>query len=165
MENLVIRTAADSDFEAVWQIFHEIIAAGDTYPFAPDTDRSEAYKLWMQTPVATYIALTGDRIVGTYYIKANMPGLGSPVCNAGYMVAEAARHQGIGRSMCAHSLQAARNLGFKAMQYNLVAVTNERAVKLWGQMGFTKIGLLPRAFKHSRHGLVDAWVMYQWLAD
>lgn len=165
MENLKIRVATDSDFEAVWNIFHEIVSAGDTYPYSPDTDRAAANEIWMQTPTATYVAENDYRIVGTYYIKANMPGLGSHVCNAGYMVLKAAHGKGIGRSMCAHSLREAAGLGFKAMQYNLVVSTNEGAVRLWEQMGFKKIGLLPRAFDHGELGLVDAWVMYQWISD
>ena len=165
MDQLIIRKAIDSDFDAIWEIFQPIVAAGDTYPFAPETSRSTAHEIWMQAPVATYVAEVGALIVGTYYIKTNMPGLGSHVCNAGYMVSTAFHNQGVGRTMCAHSLGEARQLGFKAMQYNLVVSTNRGAIKLWEQMGFEKIGLLPRAFNHSKHGLVDAWVMYQWLAD
>ena len=165
MDHLIIRRAVDSDFGAIWKIFHPIVAAGDTYPFAPETNRSTAHDIWMQAPMATDVAEVDARIVGTYYIKANMPGLGSHVCNAGYMVSTASHSQGVGRTMCAHSLVEARNLGFKAMQYNLVVSTNKGAIKLWEQMGFKKIGLLPRAFKHSKKGLVDAWVMYKWLAD
>ena len=165
MEKLNIRIATDSDFEAIWRIFHEIVSAGDTYPFAPETDRSEAYQIWMQTPLATYVAENDGRIVGTYYIKPNMPGLGSHVCNAAYMVNQATHNKGIGRAMCAHSIGEALSLGFKAMQYNLVVSTNEGAVNLWAQMGFQKIGLLPRAFEHRELGLVDAWVMYKWIAD
>lgn len=164
MENLDIRTAADSDFEDIWPIFHEIVSAAATYPFAPDTDRAAAYQIWMKTPMTTYVAELDQRIVGTYYLKANMPGQGSHVCNAGYMVPNTSHGKGIGRAMCAHSLTEALRLGFKAMQYNLVVSTNAGAVRLWEQMGFDKIGLLPRAFDHPRLGLVDAWVMYKWLA-
>ena len=165
MENLNIRIAADADFESIWRIFHDIVSAGDTYPFSPDTDRAAAYKIWMQTPMATYVAERDHHIVGTYYIKANMPGLGSHVCNAGYMVLKAAHSKGIGRAMCAHSLGEATGLGFKAMQYNLVVSTNAGAVRLWEQMGFKKIGHLPRAFDHCELGLVDAWGMYKSIAD
>jgi L-amino acid N-acyltransferase YncA len=165
MCNLIIRAAQDSDFDAIWEIFHPVVKAGDTYPFAPETDRKSAHEIWMQAPLATYVAASGVQILGTYYIKANMPGLGSHVCNAGYMVSPASHNQGVGRAMCAHSLDQARKLGFKAMQYNLVVSTNLGAVSLWEKMGFEKTGLLPKAFNHSRKGLVDAWVMYRLLDD
>ena len=160
-----IKLAQDDDFEKIWPIIHEVLKKGDSYPCAADTTKAEAFQIWMKYPQATYIAISESEILGTYYIKANQPGLGSHVCNAGYMVASRARGKGIGRAMCNHSLTEARKLGFKAMQYNLVVSTNQGAVKLWRDLGFEIIGTLPKAFKHSKKGLVDAFVMYQWLDD
>lgn len=161
---LQIRKAKDKDWDEVWPIIHAVFKGGDTYPYAPETSKDEAHNIWMRTPTATYVALQSGKIVGTYYIKPNQPGLGSHVCNAGYMVSAAARGQGIGRRMCVHSMKAAVKLGFKAMQYNLVVVTNTVAVKLWKNMGFEIIGTLPHAFNHKQLGLVDALVMYRSLA-
>jgi ribosomal protein S18 acetylase RimI-like enzyme len=159
-----IRKAKEKDWDKIWPIIHAVFQGGDTYPYSPETSKEEAYNIWMRTPTATYVALQNGKIAGTYYIKPNQPGLGSHVCNAGYMVSPAARGQGIGRRMCVHSLKAAVKLGFKAMQYNLVVVTNTYAVKLWKNMGFEIIGTLPRAFNHKQLGLVDALVMYRSLA-
>ena len=158
-----IKLARDEDFEAIWSIIHKVLQTGDTYPFVPETTRDEAYQIWMKKPRATYVAFKEDEILGTYYIKANQPGLGAHVCNAGYMVRSSARGEGIGRAMCKHSLDEARKLGFKAMQYNLVVCSNLGAVKLWQDMGFEIIGTLPKAFNQRGKGFVDAFVMYQWL--
>ena len=49
------------------------------------------------------------------------------------------------------------------MQYNLVAATNEGAIRLWKRMGFAVVGALPEAFRHAERGLVDALVMYRLL--
>ena len=160
-----IKSAQDKNFDEIWAIIKEVLKKGDTYPFAPETTKAEAFQIWMTYPKATYVAYSEGEIVGTYYIKPNQPGLGAHVCNAGYMVASKARGRGIGRAMCKHSLDEARKLGFKAMQYNLVVCTNKGAVKLWQDLGFEIIGTLPKAFNHSEKGLVDAFVMYQWLAD
>ena len=160
---LEIKLAHNDCFEAIWPVVHEVLRAGDTYPFAPETTREEAFQIWMKKPQATYVAYLNDEIVGTYYIKANQPGLGSHVCNAGYIVRAGARRKGVGKAMCKHSLGEARRLGFKAMQYNLVVSTNTGAVKLWQDMGFEIIGTLSKAFNHREKGLVDAFVMYQWL--
>ncbi|MDJ0987589.1 MAG: GNAT family N-acetyltransferase [Desulfobacterales bacterium] len=162
---LEIKLATDEDFVQIWPIIHEILRTGDTYPFAPETTRDEAFQIWMKKPKATYAALLDDQLVGTYYIKANQPGLGSHVCNCGYMVGAAARGKGIGRAMCQHSLVKACKLGFKAMQYNLVVSTNTGAVKLWQDLGFDIVGTLPKAFHHHEKGFIDAFVMYQWLDE
>ena len=66
--------------------------------------------------------------------------------------------------MCEHSLAEAAARGFRAMQYNLVVSTNERAVRLWKRMGFEIIGTVPGGFRHPALGLVDAHIMFKVLA-
>jgi len=103
--------------------------------------------------------------VGTFFIKANQPDLGSHVANAGYMVHPDFRGKGIAEAMCRFSMQEAKLLGFKAMQFNIVMATNVGAIRLWQKCGFEIIGTLPKVFQHQVLGLTDALVMYQWLGD
>jgi ribosomal protein S18 acetylase RimI-like enzyme len=79
------------------------------------------------------------------------------------MVSAQARGQGLASRMCLHSQETALALGYQAMQFNLVAASNEGAVRLWGKLGFATVGRLPKAFKHPLKGYVDALVMYKWL--
>lgn len=51
-------------------------------------------------------------------------------------------------------------LGYKAMQFNIVVKSNERAVQLWKNLGFTIIGEIPEAFNHKQNGLTNAYIMY-----
>lgn len=158
-----IRAAVPADFDAIWPIVRDVIRAEETYALAPDMSRREAYQLWCEAPLATLVAEEEGEILGTYYLKKNAAGPGDHVCNCGYMVAAAARGRGVARTMCEHSQRLARELGFKAMQFNSVVATNEAAVKLWQKLGFEIVGTLPKAYRHPRHGLVDAYVMYKWL--
>jgi ribosomal protein S18 acetylase RimI-like enzyme len=164
MSRLTIREALPGDCDGIWEIFAPIVAAGETYAYDPDTSREEALHIWMEKPEATFVAVAGDAIVGTYYLKPNQPGLGAHVCNCGYMVAPVARGQGVATMMCRHSQQEAVARGYLAMQFNLVVTTNEGAVRLWETLGFAIVGRLPRAFRHRELGFVDAFVMYKWLA-
>ncbi len=107
------------------------------------------------------MAVEGGQIIGTYYLKANQPGLGSHVCNCGYAVSEAGRGKGVASAMCEHSQQVGRDEGFRFMQFNLVASSNVGAVRLWQKLGFDIVGTLPGAFNNARLGLVDAHVMYK----
>ncbi len=156
-----IREATKGDFEEIFAIFDEIVSAGETYPYPINTDKDSAYRIWMLDPKKTFVAVSGGKIVGTYYIKPNQPGLGSHVCNCGYMVSSKHRGEGIATQMCIHSQNIARELGYKAMQFNLVVSTNKTAVNLWGRLGFETIGRLAEAFAHPRLGYVDALVMYK----
>ena len=161
---MIIREATERDFEQIWPIFRAIVAAGDTYGFAPDTGAEEARRLWMGLPRKTCVAERDGKVLGTYYLKSNFDGPGAHVCNCGYMVDPAARGQGLATAMCRHSEQAALALGYKAMQFNFVASSNEGAVRLWESLGFKKAGRLPKAFQHPTLGYMDAFVMYKWLA-
>ena len=58
-------------------------------------------------------------------------------------------------------MEHARSRGYRAMQFNFVVSTNERAVRLWQSLGFEIVGRLPGAFRHPSAGYVDALVMYQ----
>jgi len=158
-----IREAKGEDFDSIWPIFHEIASAGETYAYPRDTTREEAGRLWMRVPRATYVAEEDARLFGTYYIKTNQAGPGSHVCNCGYMVSPAARGRGLATAMCEHSQGVAVGLGYKAMQFNFVASSNEGAVRLWVKLGFEIVGRLPKAFNHPAKGYIDALVMYKWL--
>ncbi len=163
---LVIRPYEEQDWPQVWPILHETFAAGDTYAYAPESDEAEVHRLWVELPLATYVACAPDgAVLGTYYLKPNQPGLGAHVCNCGYVVAPAARGRGIAAQMCEHSQVEARALGFRAIQFNLVVATNEVAVRLWQRLGFRIVGTLPGAFNHRRLGYVDAHVMYKELVS
>ena len=158
-----IRPATDSDRDAIWGIFQEVIAAGDTYPLNQNISREAALAYWFQRDARVFVAEQDRQVFGSYTLHANQAGCGSHVANAGFIVAQSARGQGIGRAMGAHCLAEARQLGFRAMQFNFVVSTNKSAVKLWQDLGMKIIGTLPGAFRHPRHGFVDVYVMFQTL--
>jgi len=160
-----IRPAVEQDRDAIWNIFHEVVAAGDTYAFDPQMSREEALAYWFCSGTHTYVAETDGKIVGTYILRPNQPGAGSHVANAAFMVPPSARGQGIGRGMGEHCLCEARRLGFRAIQFNFVVSTNEPAIRLWQELGFKIVGTLPGAFRHSQRGYVDVYVMFRSLVD
>jgi len=162
---LTIRPFDTADWPALWPFLHATIAAGDTFAWAPESTEEEIREAWTHYPLATFVATIDSRIVGSYFIKPNQPGLGSHVCNAGYCVDPQARGRGIAAAMCEHSLREASARGFAAMQFNFVIATNEPAVHLWQKLGFAIVGRLPGAYRHARLGTVDALVMYRTLHD
>jgi ribosomal protein S18 acetylase RimI-like enzyme len=159
--SLQIRRARKEDREAIWQIFHAVVAKGDTYVFDPKISRRKALAYWLGPKTRCYVALSEQGIVGSYILKANQPGLGSHVANAGFMVSPSARGRGIGRAMAEHCLREAARLGFRTMQFNFVVATNKPALRLWNDLGFKIVGTLSGAFRHSRRGFVDVYVMYR----
>ncbi len=153
----------EKDSASVWEILFLTIKEGDTLVFSPDTSRESMLGYWSAADKSAYVAEIDGQIVGTFYIKQNQPDLGSHVANAGYLVHPEQRGRGIAEAMCRFSLDEARTLGFKAMQFNFVISTNEIAIRIWQKCGFEIIGRLSKAFNHQKLGFVDALVMYQWL--
>ena len=156
-----IREALTTDADAIWEIFEHVVRAGDTYAFAADTSKEDFKNFWFAPAVKTYLSEEDGVVTGSYFIKPNQPGLGSHIANCGYIVHPDARGKGTGGKMCGHSLQIAKELGYRAMQYNIVVSTNTRAVELWKKFGFRIIGAVPGGFRHVQLGFVDAYIMFR----
>jgi L-amino acid N-acyltransferase YncA len=156
---MLIRPATTADHAAIWAILEPVIRAGATYALDRDMSREAALAYWLANEA--FVAEDAGAVLGTYFLRRNQAGGGAHVCNCGYMVSAKASGRGVARAMCAHSLERARNLGHRAMQFNFVVSTNERAVRLWQTLGFEIVGRLPGAFEHPRHGFVDALVMHR----
>ena len=158
-----VRKATPRDAPAIAAIILPIIREAATYTLDPAMSESEALAYWMGGDKETFVAEEDGAVLGTYYMRPNQAGGGRHVCNCGYMTHEAAAGRGVARGMCNHSLEHARARGYRAMQFNFVVSTNERAVRLWQSLGFEIVGRLPLAFRHPTRGYVDAFVMYKLL--
>jgi len=156
-----IRKSNSTDANEIWEILSAIIREGDSFAYSPQSTKDDMLSYWFHKSKHTYTAMLDGKIVGTFFIQDNQPGLGSHIANAGYATSPKAYGQGIGKQMGIFSLSEARRLGYKAMQFNIVVKTNERAVKLWKDLGFKVIGEIPDAFQHRALGLVNAYIMYQ----
>jgi hypothetical protein len=92
-----IRNATIADHDAIWKIFHEVVAAEDTYAFDPKISREDALSFWFRNDTHSYVAeldclkqsssQPGRRVVGTYILRPNQTDRGSHVANAAFMVA------------------------------------------------------------------------------
>jgi L-amino acid N-acyltransferase YncA len=160
---VLIRPVTDGDADAIWAIMEPIIRAGETYTLPRDMSKEATLAYWFSPEREVFVAEDSGEIVGTYCLQANQRGGGAHVANCGYMTAASATGRGVARAMCAHSLDRARERGFRAMQFNFVISTNDRAARLWQSFGFEIVGRLPGAFQHPTRGYVDACIMYRTL--
>jgi L-amino acid N-acyltransferase YncA len=156
-----IRAARSEDADAIWGILEPVIRAGETYCLPRAMSREAGLAWWFMEGHEVFVAEEDGGVTGTYFLRANQQGGGSHVANCGYITSAAATGKGTGRTMCAHSLDLARGRGFRAMQFNFVVSTNERAVRLWKSFGFEIVGILPEGFLHPVAGYTDAYVMYR----
>lgn len=156
-----IRKILSADQDEIWEIIRDVIASGDTYVFSPSSSKEKMLNFWCSPDKHTYVALLDNKIAGTFFIKDNQPDLGSHIANAGYMTSPSAFGKGIGTEMAKYSIEEAKRLGYKAMQFNIVVKNNVKAVSLWKKMGFEIIGEIPDAFRHQKEGFINAYIMYR----
>jgi L-amino acid N-acyltransferase YncA len=163
---LQIRPYEAADWPSLWALLEPVFRAGATFPHDPGITEEEAQVAWVEQSQAVMVAVDAAcAMVGTDYLRPNCLALGAHVAKAGTVVAAHCRRQGIGSRLCQHSLQTARRLGFRLMQFNLVVSTNSAGIRCWQRNGFQLVGTLPGAFRHQRLGYVDALVMVQSLLE
>lgn len=162
---LEISPASEADFDEIWKIFQPILQAGGTYVYSPDTSKAQAYSIWYDLTFQTYLAKVDGEVVGAYVIRPGHRDLGSHICNAAYIITNKYRGKGYGEAMGLHSIEQAKKLGYRAMQFNYVVSTNKTAISLWNKIGFKIVGTIPTAYNHPEHGYVDIHIMHQSLLD
>lgn len=162
---LTIRDARPEDWDAIWPFFREIVAAGETYAYDRDTTEAEGRRMWMVGPPGrTVVATDADgAVLGTANMYANRGGPGAHVASASFMVDPRRAGGGVGRALGEDMIEWARASGFRAIQFNAVVETNERAVALWRSLGFEVLTSVPEAFHHPRHGYVGLLIMHRFL--
>ena len=161
MEKIKITPATSADEERIWALLQPVFSAGDTYAVDPLIDREAAIAYWIEADKTAFILRIEGQAVGTYYIRPNQPGGGAHICNCGFITAPSARGKGVARRMLDHALIEAKQQGYRAMQFNFVLASNQRALALWQRNGFATIGRIPQAFLHPKQGYVDALILHR----
>ncbi len=157
-----VREAVDADWPRIHPFFSAIVEAGESYAYPAGMSLEEARPLRMERPPGvTVVAVDGDVVLGSAKYGPNRPGRGSHVATASFMVDPQQAGRGVGRLLGEHVLQAARESGYRSMQFNAVVETNSAAVRLWTSLGFSVVGTVPEAFDHPVHGLVGLHVMHR----
>jgi GNAT superfamily N-acetyltransferase len=157
-----LREATAADWPGIWAFLREILAAGETYTVDPQLSEELARPWWLRHPPGrTFVAVDGERVLGSAKLVPNLDGGGAHVANASFIVDPAAAGRGVGRALGEYVLAEATAAGYRAMQFNAVVETNTAAVQLWRSLGFAVLTTVPEAFAHPRHGLVGLHIMHR----
>jgi L-amino acid N-acyltransferase YncA len=160
---ITVRRANLDDLNALQVILNEVIEDGTAFLAEEAKSLEETKQMWLAAPVEAYVACdqASGEILGAYLIKPNFPGRGAHIANATYMVKRSQHGRGIGRLLGAHSLEQARQAGYRAIQFNAVVSTNRAAVSLWEKLGFARTGTVPNGFRLRDGRTVDLYIMYR----
>lgn len=149
----------------MWPFMREIVVAGETFSWDTGTSEADARAGWFRhgreagfTVVATD---ENGTVLGTAECGPNHGGPGSHVASASFMVDVRHSGRGVGQALGEHVLDRARAEGFRGMQFNAVAESNVRAVRLWRSLGMEVLATIPEGFRHPAAGYVGLLIMYQ----
>jgi ribosomal protein S18 acetylase RimI-like enzyme len=164
-----LRLAERQDVEPLRDLYRVIVDEGNSYPHDrfPDEDGFMDYWFRGKSTVAAYVP---DRagaagMVGAFYLKPNWPGRAGHVANAGFIVAPDWRNRGLGRLLCETMLAYAKQLGYRSVIFNLVFSENMVARRLWENLGFEKLGMIPGAVRKNDGTYQDAMIMFRSLLE
>lgn len=156
---LLIRKYTESDLSCMVRIWNEIVEEGIAFPQEELLTVDDAQSFFAKQSY-TGVAEENGEILGLYIVHPNYVGRCGHIANASYAVSSDQRGKGIGEKLVMDSLNIARLLGFRIMQFHAVVVTNEGAIHLYKKLGFTALGVIPNGFKQKDGNYVDMISFY-----
>ena len=136
------------------KIWNEIVREGVAFPQENELDEVEGDKFFSSQSF-TGLAVDTNKIVGLYILHPNNVGRCSHIANASYAVRSDVRGKHIGEIIVTHSINKARELGFRILQFNAVVADNIRARKLYQKLGFHELGTIPGGFRMADNNYAD----------
>ena len=127
------------------EIWNSVVLDGSSFPQIECLDEGSGLQFFSSQSF-TGIALDGNHVVGVYILHPNNIGRCGHICNASYAVDKSKRGQHIGEELVKHSIEKAKELTFRILQFNAVVSTNYSALALYKKLGFTQLGTIPNGF-------------------
>src|SRR5690625_4421751 len=156
---LTIRKYTEADLSYMVTIWNKVVKEGMAFPQEEPLTLNEARSFFAKQSY-TGVAEEDGKILGLYIVHPNHVGRCGHIANASYAVRSDQKGKGIGEKLVIDSLEIARSLGFRIMQFNAVVVTNEGAIHLYKKLGFTALGVIPNGFKQKDGSYVDMIPFY-----
>lgn len=153
------RTYQKSDIEYLRTIWNDILSDGVAFPGDSLLDEQEFEKMLAEQTAVTCILLN-DEIAGFYILHPNNIGRCSHIANASYAIHKNYRGRKLAEPLVRRSIEQAKELGFKGMQFNAVVVANISAIHTYEKIGFKIIGTIPNGFRLKDGTYSDMHVMY-----
>lgn len=136
-----------ADLPGMRSIWNEIVRAGNAFPQEEELGEKEAEEFFRgQSHCGVVRDKTGE-VAGLYILHPNNIGRCGHICNASYAVKKTERGRGLGKKLVQASLEAAKALGFRLIQFNAVVESNSRAQRLYKELGFTELGKIAGGFR------------------
>jgi L-amino acid N-acyltransferase YncA len=157
--DIVIRKYSINDLGAMANIWNHVVMEGQYFPQENGLSLEEGAAFFAEQSF-TGVAEEDGEIVGLYILHPNNIGRCGHIANASYAVKADQRGKRIGEKLVVHSLEMAKQAGFRIMQFNAVVANNKGAISLYKKLGFKELGTIPGGFKMDDGTFVDIIPFY-----
>lgn len=141
----MIREYKNEDLPQMIAIWNEVVTDGIAFPQTDLLTQQTAQDFFAEQSFTGVLETDGE-IVGLYILHPNNVGRCGHIANASYAVGSSCRGQKAGQRLVEHSLEKARSLGFRIMQFNAVVAGNTPALHIYRKLGFHQLGTIPGGF-------------------
>lgn len=154
-----LRAYEDGDIQDMMEIWnHIVVEEGDSFPQMNGLSLSEARDFFAGQSHCGVAEMDG-KVAGFYILHPNNVGRCGHIGNASYAVAPNLRGKGIGRRLVEDSIDQAKKHGYGLLQFNAVVKTNEGAIRIYEQLGFQRLGIIPKGF-YMKAGYYEDIILY-----
>ncbi|MBE5802616.1 MAG: GNAT family N-acetyltransferase [Clostridiales bacterium] len=143
--NIIVRPYRPEDLPAMAEIWNQVVEDGVAFPQLELLDVPTAEAFFGEQDLSAVAEMNGT-VCGLYILHPNNIGRCGHICNASYAVYRHMRGQGVGRALVTDCLRAGRELGYRLLQFNAVVASNTYARRLYEQLGFVQLGVIPGGF-------------------
>lgn len=143
-----------NDIKQMVEIWNEVVEDGNVFSqdtFLTDKEAINYFSKQSFTAVAEY----NNEVIGIYILHPNNIGRCKHIANASYVVKSAYRCKGVGRNLILHSIETAKMINFKILQFNAVTVSNKKALQLYKKLGFVQLGKIPGGYLNKNNEYID----------
>ena len=154
-----IRRYTRDDLPGLREVWNEVVRDGMAFPQLEElTD--EAARGFFAAQDFTAVAEDGGKVLGLYILHPNNVGRCGHQANASYAVSSKMRGMKIGEGLVRHSLEKAKELGYRILIFNAVVKGNDRAIQLYTKLGFQRVGVIPGGYLLKNGVYQDIYVYY-----
>lgn len=142
-----VRAYRAEDVPSMREIWNEVVIDGTAFPQITPLRESEAPEFFaVQSACGVAVDESDGKILGLFILHPNNVGRCGHIANASYAVSSTARGKHVGRALVETSMDTARKIGFRILQFNAVVASNANARHLYESIGFKQLGTIPGGF-------------------
>ncbi|MBP8818846.1 MAG: GNAT family N-acetyltransferase [Syntrophomonadaceae bacterium] len=156
---VIIRKYKNTDLPSMLEIWNHVVKEANTFPQINKLSIEEAGHFFA-SQTFTGVAIGENQVLGLYILHPNNVGRCGHIANASYAVRQNYRGYHIGEKLVRHSMKTGREFEFSLLQFNAVVSTNIGAIHLYEQMGFHKVGVIPRGYLLGNGNYEDIIIYY-----